>query len=61
MLISLGNGLAVHTDLLNRGLKAQLKFANKKAYRFLLVLGEDELLNKKARLKPFASDISANG
>lgn len=53
-------GLAVHTDLLNRGLKAQLKFANKKAYRFLLVLGEDELLNKKARLKPFASDISAN-
>ena len=44
-------GFSAETDLVGRGLKAQMKFANKLGARFTVVLGDDELAQQKARLK----------
>ena len=44
-------GYAVETDICSRGLKAQMKFANKISAKYSLVLGDDEIANGKARLK----------
>lgn len=38
-----GHGLPVKMDLLNRGLKAQLKSADRQGARYALILGEEEL------------------
>lgn len=48
-------GFSAETDLVGRGLKAQMKFANKIGARFTLVLGDDELAQQKARLKNMAT------
>lgn len=44
-------GYKVETDICSRGLKAQMKFANKIGAKFSIVLGDDEIQNGKARLK----------
>ncbi len=44
-------GYKTETDLCARGLKAQMKFADKIGAKFSLVLGEDEITLKKAKIK----------
>ena len=44
-------GYSVQTDICGRGLKAQMKFANKIGAKFIIVLGDDELATNKAKLK----------
>ncbi len=44
-------GFSAETDLVGRGLKAQMKFANKIGAIYTLVLGDDEIDKGKARLK----------
>ena len=41
----------VEYDVMQRGLKAQMKYANKIGAAFVMVLGENELQDKKAKLK----------
>lgn len=45
------NGYQVEYDLMQRGLKAQMKYANKIHAKFVIVLGETELTEKKINLK----------
>lgn len=45
------DGFKVQTDLCGRGLKAQMKFADKSGAAFTMVLGDNELLAGCARLK----------
>ena len=44
-------GLKAETDICNRGLKAQMKYANKIGAKFCCVLGDDEISNGKAKLR----------
>ncbi len=44
-------GFEALTDIVGRGLKAQMRYANKIGARFTLVLGDSELESGKARLK----------
>jgi histidyl-tRNA synthetase len=44
-------GVAVERDLMGRGLKAQMKYADRIRARFSLVVGEDEIKNQSAMLK----------
>ncbi len=44
-------GFIAQCDLVGRGLKAQMKYANKIGARFTVVLGDDEVASGKARLK----------
>ena len=44
-------GFSAETDLAGRGLKAQMKYANKLGARYTVVLGDEELEKKAARLK----------
>ncbi len=44
-------GFFAETDIVGRGLKAQMKYANKIGARFTVVLGDDEIEGKKANLK----------
>ncbi|MBQ2676364.1 MAG: histidine--tRNA ligase [Clostridia bacterium] len=48
-------GFAALTDVAGRGLKAQMKYADKIGAKFTLVLGENELNSKSARLKNMQS------
>ena len=48
-------GFAALTDVAGRGLKAQMKYADKIGAKFTLVLGENELNSKSARLKNMLS------
>ena len=45
------DGFTALTDLENRSLKAQMKYANKKNVLFTMVLGEDEIKNRTANIK----------
>ena len=45
------SGVAAACDLCARGLKAQMKYANKIGAAFTLVLGDNELAEKKAKMK----------
>ena len=47
-------GLSVECDHLGRGVKAQLKYANKIKAEYTLVLGEDEIASGKGKLKNMA-------
>ena len=47
-------GFKVETDICARGLKAQMKFANKIGAKFTIVLGDDEIQGGKAMLKDMA-------
>ena len=44
-------GLYAEYDVVGRGLKAQMKYANKIGAKFSVVLGDDEIANGAARLK----------
>lgn len=48
-------GFYVECDLLNRSVKAQMKYANKINAKTVVVLGDSELENKKAKLKIMAT------
>ncbi len=45
------SGIVAACDLCSRGLKAQMKYANKIGAAFTLVLGDNELEQKKAKIK----------
>ncbi|MBO5021064.1 MAG: histidine--tRNA ligase, partial [Clostridia bacterium] len=47
-------GYKAETDICSRGLKAQMKFADKIGAKFTVVLGDDEIDGGKARLKDMA-------
>lgn len=49
------NGLSVETDHVGRGLRAQMKYANKIKARYTLVLGDNEIEAGKANLKHMES------
>lgn len=44
-------GFEAQTDIIGRGLKAQMRYANKLGARFTLVLGDSEIQTGKAKLK----------
>ena len=44
-------GFEARTDIVGRGLKAQMRYANKIGTEFTLVLGDSELESGKAKLK----------
>ncbi len=44
-------GLRAECDLMGRSVKAQMKYANKLGARYTMVIGDDELANRKAQLK----------
>lgn len=43
--------LIAESDIVGRGLKAQMKYANKIGSKFTMVIGEDEINNGKAKLR----------
>lgn len=47
-------GLKAETDICSRGLKAQMKYANKTGAKYTLVLGDTEIESGKAKLKDMA-------
>lgn len=47
-------GLSVETDIMNRSLKAQMKYAGKTGARYSIVLGEDEISRGECELKNMA-------
>ena len=49
------DGFEIQTDICGRGLKSQMKFADKIGAKFSLVLGDDELALNKATIKNMAS------
>ena len=48
-------GFCAQSEISGRGLKAQMRFANKIGAKFLVVLGDDELNNNKAVLKDMSN------
>lgn len=38
-------------DITGKSLKAQLKYADKKSCKYILIIGDDEILSKKAKIK----------
>ncbi len=44
-------GIAVETDIANRNIKKQLKFADKIKAKFSIVIGENEVISNKVKLK----------
>ena len=48
-------GIAAERDLCDRGLKAQMKYADKIGARYTMVIGEDELNSGTAQLKNMAT------
>lgn len=52
-------GLKAETDICGRGLKAQMKYANKIGAKYTLVLGDSEIESGKAKLKDMAEGTEA--
>ncbi len=48
-------GVSADTDIMGRSLKAQMKYAGKKGYKFVVVLGESEIQEGIAKLKIMAT------
>lgn len=48
-------GIRVETDLMDRSLKAQMKYAGKSGARYVVVLGEDEAQSGKVQLRDLAA------
>ena len=44
-------GISADRDHLGRSVKAQMKYANKLGVKYTMILGDDEISEKKARLK----------
>ncbi len=51
-------GVAVETDLCGRGLKAQMKYADKIGARYVIVVGDNELNTGRAQLKDMENGTS---
>ncbi len=51
-------GKAVSVDLLDRGMKAQLKYANKIGARHVVLIGEDELAGNRVNVKDMTTGES---
>nr|MCR5121716.1 ATP phosphoribosyltransferase regulatory subunit [Ruminococcus sp.] len=49
------SGIAAETDHLGRGLKPQMKYADKLGVKYTLVLGDDEISSGKIRIKNMQS------
>jgi len=49
------NGMTVEMDLLNRGLKAQLREANRQQARFAVIVGDNELQTQHAAVRDLTS------
>jgi len=45
------NGVRAETDLMNRSLKAQMKYADKKRFSYTIVIGDDEIEANKGVLR----------
>ncbi len=45
------SGISAETDIMERSLKAQMKYANKRGFRYVVVLGEDEVKTGNISLK----------
>ncbi|MBQ3824028.1 MAG: histidine--tRNA ligase, partial [Clostridia bacterium] len=45
------DGLSAECELCGRGLKAQLRYADKNGYRYTAVIGDDEVASKTLKLK----------
>ena len=45
------NGISCETDVANRGVKAQFKYANKVNAEYTVIVGEEELSNNSVKLK----------
>ncbi len=45
------NGIYVEKDIMCRSLKAQFKYADKKDAKYILTIGDNEIINKKAIIK----------
>ena len=54
--------LNVETNISSRSFNAQMKYANKKNAEYIIVLGEDEVANKKCKIKNMGNgkEISCN-
>jgi histidyl-tRNA synthetase len=52
-------GIQAEVDLMNRSLKAQMKYASKIGARFTLVLGDDEIARGTGQLKAMATSTSS--
>lgn len=48
-------GVSADTDLLGRSLKAQMKYAGKKGFKYVVVLGEEEIKENKVNIKIMAT------
>ena len=48
-------GVSVDYDIMDRGFKPQLKYADKTGARYLVIIGEDELLSGKVAVKDMSS------
>ncbi|MDE5601056.1 MAG: ATP phosphoribosyltransferase regulatory subunit, partial [Clostridia bacterium] len=48
-------GISVETDIMDRGVKAQMKYADRSGSRFVLVIGDDEINGGTVRVKNMAS------
>lgn len=44
-------GFSVETDIMQRSVKAQMKYADKRGFKYVIVLGEEELANNVVRIK----------
>ncbi|MDD7398862.1 MAG: His/Gly/Thr/Pro-type tRNA ligase C-terminal domain-containing protein, partial [Firmicutes bacterium] len=48
-------GKSVEFDLMSKSVKAQMKYANKIEAKYVIVVGDDEILSGKVRVKDMAS------
>lgn len=46
-----GEGVSAETDIMDRGVKAQMKYADKSGARYVIVLGDDEINSGIVRIK----------
>lgn len=44
-------GISAETDIMDRGVKAQMKYADKSGARYVIVLGDDEINGGRVRIK----------
>jgi len=54
------DGFAVETDICGRGLKAQMKYANKIGAKYTMVLGDDEIERDSAKIKNMSSGVETD-
>ncbi len=53
-------GLRVDTDIMDRGVKAQMKYADKSHARFVVVIGDDEIKSGVVRIKNMSDGSQTN-